>query len=276
MADLSTGIQRQYGGAAIVQRVLKAVTESGHDVGQLTAEMLYPYDQLHGRGFAATKENAAKLNLNELTHVLDIGSGVGGPARYMTRTFGCRVTGIDLTKDFVAAAKELTERCGLSDKVVFRQGDALAMPFGEASFDAACCLNVAMNIRDKAQLAREICRVLKPHGRLVWTETTQGPGGEPHYPLPWARNPDISFLVSAAELRRAMERAGLRIVDWIDEIEAVRTGLVQAGRKAQQTAPSMVDNQVIMGDDFAERFNNAGRNVREQRIVLIFAVAERA
>ncbi len=235
MADLSTGIQRQYGGAAIVQRVLKAVTESGHDVGQLTAEMLYPYDQLHGRGLAATRENAAKLNLNELT-----------------------------------------ERCGLSDKVVFHQGDALAMPFGEASFDAACCLNVAMNIRDKAQLAREICRVLKPHGRLVWTETTQGPGGEPHYPLPWARNPDISFLVSAAELRRAMERAGLRIVDWIDEIEAVRTGLVQAGRKAQQTAPSMVDNQVIMGDDFAERFNNAGRNVREQRIVLIFAVAERA
>ncbi len=276
MADLSTGIQRQYGGAAIVQRVLQALTESGHDVGRLTAEMLYPYDQLHGRGFAATKENAAKLNLNELTHVLDVGSGVGGPARYMTRTFGCRVTGIDMTKDFVAAAKELTERCGLSDKVVFRQGDALAMPFGEASFDAASCLNVAMNIRDKAKLAREICRVLKPHGRLVWTETTQGPGGEPYYPLPWARNPDISFLVSAAELRKTIERAGLHIVEWIDETEAVRAGLLQGGRKSQQAKPSFMENQVIMGDDFPERLNNSRRNELEQRTISIFAVAQRA
>ncbi len=272
MADLSAGIQRQYGGAAIVQRVLKAVADSGHDASRLTAEMLYTYDQLHGRGLAATRENAAKLNLNELTHVLDVGSGVGGPARYMTRTFGCHVTGIDLTEDFVAAAKELTERCGLSDKVEFRQGDALAMPFGESSFDAAYCLNVSMNIRDKAGLAREICRVLKPHGRLVWTETTQGPGGQPHYPLPWARNPDISFLVSAAELRSAMESAGLRIVEWIDETEASRAALVQAGRNTRRTASSMVDNQVIMGDDFAERLNNAGRNVLEQRNVLIFAV----
>ena len=276
MAELVTGIQRQYGGAAIVQRVLKAVTESGHDVSRLTPEMLYPYDQLHGRGLVATKENAAKLNLNELTHVLDVGSGVGGPARYMTRTFGCRVTGIDLTDDFVAAAKDLTERCGLSDIVEFRQGDALAMPFDEATFDAASLLNVSMNIRDKAGLAREICRVLKPHGRLVWTETTQGPSGQPHYPLPWARNPDISFLVSAAELRSAMEKAGLRIVEWIDETEAVRAALVQAGRDPQQIASSTHANQIIMGDDFVERLNNAGRNVLEQRIGLIFAVTERA
>jgi ubiquinone/menaquinone biosynthesis C-methylase UbiE len=170
MADFSTGIQRHYGSAAIVQRVLNAVADSGQDASRLTAEMLYPYDQFHGRGLMATRENAAKLNLDASMRVLDVGSGVGGPARYMAYTFGCRVTGIDLTDDFVAAAKELTERCGLSDKVEFHQGDALAMPFGEASFNAACCLNVSMNIRDKTGLAREICRVLKPHGRLVWTE----------------------------------------------------------------------------------------------------------
>ena len=274
MTESSTGVQRHYGGAAIVQRVLKAVADSGHDVSRLTAEMLYPYDQLHGRALAATKENVAKLNLDESSHVLDVGSGVGGPARYMTRTFGCRVTGIDLTEEFVAAAKELTERCGLSDKVAFRQGDALAMPFGEASFDAASCLNVSMNIRDKAGLAREICRVLKPCGRLVWTETTQVPGGQPHYPLPWARNPDISFLVTAEELRRTMEGAGLRIVEWIDETEASRAALAQASRNPQQTTSNMVE--VVMGDDFPARLKNAGRNALERRLVLIFAVAERA
>ena len=263
MADLSTGIQRHYGSAAIVQRVLNALADSGQDVSRLAAEMLYPYDQFHGRGLAATRENAAKLNLDASMQVLDVGSGVGGPARYMAHTFGCHVTGIDMTDDFVAAAKELTERCGLSDKVEFHQGDALAMPFDEASFDAACCLNVSMNIRDKAGLTREICRVLKPRGRLIWTEATQGPGGPPHYPLPWARDPEISFLVSAAELRRAMERAGLRIVEWIEETG----GSSYEGKSL---------GYVIQGDDLPDRVKNLGRNVLEQCIVPIFAIAERA
>jgi arsenite methyltransferase len=276
MTDLSTGIQRHYGSTAIVQRVLKAVEDSGQDVSRLTAEMLYPYDQLHGRGLVATRENAAKLNLDASMQVLDVGSGVGGPARYMAHTFGCRVTGIDMTDEFVATAKDLTERCGLSDRIEFHLANALAMPFGEASFDTACCLNVAMNIRDKTGLAREMCRVLKRHGRLVWTEAVQGPGGPPYYPLPWARNADISFLVSEAELRSAMERVGLRIVEWIDETEAMRAALAQAGRNPQQSASSTTANQVIMGNDFTERVKNVGRSILEQRIVPIFAVAERA
>jgi ubiquinone/menaquinone biosynthesis C-methylase UbiE len=275
MADSSTGIQRHYGGAAIVQRVLTAVGDSGHDVNRLAAEMLYPYDQFHWRSLAATRENAAKLNLEASMHVLDVGSGVGGPARYMASTFGCRVSGIDLTEEFVTAATELTERCRLSDKVVFRQGDALAMPFSDASFDAASCLNVAMNIKNKAELAREIRRVMKPRGRLVWTEATQGPGGPPHYPLPWARTPDISFLVSSRELRSAIEGAGLRIVEWTDETEATRAVFTQTGRSPQTSASSMISNQVIMGDDFAERLNNFGRNVLEERLVPICALAER-
>jgi SAM-dependent methyltransferase len=180
-----------------------------------------------------------------------------------------------LTEEFVAAAMELTERCRLSDKVAFRQGDALAMPFSEASFDAACCFNVAMNIKTKTGLAREIRRIMKPRGRLVWTEATQGPGGPPQYPLPWARNPDISFLVSARELRSAMEGTGLRIVEWIDETEVTRAAFAQAGRSPQPSGSSMISNQVIMGDDFAERLNNFGRNVLEERLVPICAIAER-
>jgi arsenite methyltransferase len=150
------------------------------------------------------------------------------------------------------------------------------MPFGEASFDAACCLNSSMNIGDKSGLAREMCRVLKPHGRLVWTEAVQGPGGPPYYPLPWARNSDISFLVSEAELRSAMERVGLRIVEWIDETEAMRAVFEQAERTPQQSASSTTANQVILGNDFAERLKNASRSIMEQRVVPIFAIAERA
>jgi SAM-dependent methyltransferase len=143
--------------------------------------MLYPLDQLHGRQIAATREHLPRLRLDEGKHVLDVGSGIGGPARFMAATWGCRVTGIDLTAEFVAAARELTERCGLSGKVDFRRGDALHMPFADASFDRAACLHVAMNIADKPGLLREIRRVLKPSGRLVWSEIVRR-AAPPDYP----------------------------------------------------------------------------------------------
>jgi ubiquinone/menaquinone biosynthesis C-methylase UbiE len=276
MTDTSTGVRGHYRTASIIQRLEKALAEAGQDPRRLTAEILYPYDQFHGRGIAATKDNTTMLGLNAAMRVLDVGSGVGGPARYMAKTYGCTVTGIDLTDEFVTAAIELTERCGLADKVAVRQGNALAMPFADASFDAACCFNVAMNIADKAGLAREIRRVLKPKGRVVWTEAAQGPVGPPHYPLPWARSPDISHLVPAADLRRAFEAAPLSIVEWIDETRATNAAFEQAAKNPQAATTTMVANGVLLGEDFAERLKNAGRSFREGRTVPVLVLAERS
>src|SRR4051794_35451478 len=136
MNEVEARVTRHYGSDDLTGRILVALTEAGLDVDKLSAETLFPFDQMHGRQLTATKEHVGRLALDPAQHVLDVGSGIGGPARYMAFTTGCRVTGIDLTEAFVAAARELTARCGLSERVDFHVGNALAMPFDDAAFDA--------------------------------------------------------------------------------------------------------------------------------------------
>lgn len=272
MIDHSVGILCHYANATIVARVLAALGRTSEDKAPLTPEMLYPLDQLHGGGLAATRKNVAQLGLGPSHRVLDVGCGAGGPARYMAATFGCHVTGIDLTQDFVAAAIDLTARCGLGERVAFRQNDALALPFADASFDAATCLNVTMNIADKEGVAREIARVLQPGGRVVWTELARGRAGAPPYPLPWARAAEISFLVAPEELRRAVERAGFRIMEWIDETaEFIAQGARAAADPQASSGPALTS--VIMGDDFSERAKNSQRGLRDGSLIAICFVA---
>ncbi len=105
---------------------------------------------------------ADQLQVEASHHLLDIGCGIGGPARFFAERFGCRVTGIDLTADFVDAAKALTARVGLTERVAYRQASALTLPFADDSFDLATLLHVGMNIADKAALMTEVRRVLRP------------------------------------------------------------------------------------------------------------------
>lgn len=266
MAEAHAGVQKHYASADIVARVLAALREAGENTEKLTPPMLYSFDQFHGGGIGATEANTSKLGLGPASRVIDVGSGIGGPARYMATTYGCRVSGIDLTPEFVAAAVELTRRCGLADKVDFRQGNALSLPFPDASFDAATCFNVTMNIDNKQGVLNEIARVLKPGGRLAYTETGLGAKPDPIFPLPWARKPDVSFLVTPAKLREVFEAAGLRILEFVDE-----TG-------THVPAPSQLSrlgNRVVVGDDFVERVKNMSINQQEGRLVSSFILAGR-
>jgi SAM-dependent methyltransferase len=155
MTDQTTDVARHYGKGGLLGRMLAALTAAGKRMDRLTIDDLAPIDEFHSRRRTATAELAALLAPVATDRIVDIGSGVGGPSRYLAATYGCRVSGVDLTPEFVDTATALTRLVGLSDQVDFRQGSALDLPFPDASFDLAWSQNVAMNIQDRPRYYAE-------------------------------------------------------------------------------------------------------------------------
>ncbi|MGH6944730.1 MAG: class I SAM-dependent methyltransferase, partial [Geminicoccaceae bacterium] len=209
-------VASHYGRDGLVDAILDALQATGKDIDHLTIEALAPLDEFHVRGRPATAELAAGLKLARKMRVLDVGCGIGGASRYVAATCGCHVVGIDLTPEFCRSAALLAQMVGLGDRVEYRHGSALALPFENASFDAAYTQHVAMNIEDKAALYAEVVRVLKPGARFGIFDLLQGEGGDVVFPVPWARDASISFLVRPAELRALLEGAGFEVLSWRD------------------------------------------------------------
>jgi ubiquinone/menaquinone biosynthesis C-methylase UbiE len=268
--DGDTHIVAHYESGELARRLETVLREDGVDPARPTVAALAPYDQFHGRGLEATEEVAAALSLLASDDVLDIGSGIGGPARFIADRYGCHVTGIDLTPEFCQLARELTARVGLDDRVCFEEGSALAMPFADASFDAAYSINVAMNIADKAGFYAEIARVLKPGARLVLSEIARGQGPEVDYPTPWASSAAASFLATPEETRAGLEAAGFVIVNLADKVaESADYGArsrqaVEQGGKPMHRAVGLVH-----GDRAAAAMANSALAVREGRTIPI-------
>jgi ubiquinone/menaquinone biosynthesis C-methylase UbiE len=277
MSYSAADIERHYGRGQLLQRVLAALQEAGKDLDNLSIDDLAPIDELHSRRRRATVELAALLAPGPAEAVLDIGSGLGGPARYLAKVCGCRVTGIDLTAEFVATAVDLTRRTGLTDRVQFRQGSALDLPFAEATFDLAWSQNVAMNIADRSRCYAEMHRVLKPRGRLAIQEVAQGPAGVLHYPVMWADTPEMSFLYTPEETRKLFEAAGFRVEVWQDNTDAaLAEAEAERGRgPGSPGAQPLLGVHVAVGPSFWDKARNGNRNLRENRIRLINAVLSR-
>jgi sarcosine/dimethylglycine N-methyltransferase len=210
MTDVLDGVREHYRAAGLTERLKTAPTVLEPEDQRLTPQQLGALDQFHARGLAATAE------LAKLTVILDVGSGVGGQARFLAATYGCRVTGVDRSEPFVDAARYLTERTGLSGEVSVQTASALELSFDDGRFDGVLLQHVAMNIPDRARLYREIRRVLKAGGKFATSDVVLN-SGEPHYPVPWARTPVTSFLLTAAATCKAIEAAGFRMLAWQDD-----------------------------------------------------------
>jgi ubiquinone/menaquinone biosynthesis C-methylase UbiE len=249
--------------SAAISRALKAI---GKDAGPLSLDDLAPVDEFHVRGRAATAELTGALGLSSGMRVLDVGSGIGGPARYVAATYDCEVVGIDLTEEFCRVAGMLAERVGLGDRVEYRPGNALAMPFAAGEFDAAYTQHAAMNIEDKARLYAEVARVLKPGGRFGVYDLLQGEGGEVLYPVPWARDRTTSFLVRPAELRSLLEAAGWDVVSLRATAAEARLWLEQMQARAAEpnAPPSML--RLLFAEDAQTIVQNLARNLLEDRV----------
>src|SRR5258708_10642509 len=222
MIDVLDGVRDHYRASGLTERLKTALTAFGPDEQRLTPQQLATLDQFHTRGLAATVELAMLAGIAADMSVLDVGSGIGGPARFLAATYGCQVRGIDLSEPFVDAARYLTKRTGQSERVSFETASALELPFDNGHFDVVFLQHVAMNISDRARLYREIRRVLKLSGRFAIFDVVLNAEAEPHYPVPWARTPETSFLLTAAATREVIEPAGFHALVWQDDTEAAK------------------------------------------------------
>ena len=272
---LTETIKRHYTVSELATRILEALEKAGKDPGRLSVEDLAPIDEFHVRGRQATLELAQAARIKSRDTVLDVGSGIGGPARCLASQFGCQVTGLDLTEEYCRAANLLSERVGLGHLVRFEQGDALSMAFPTESFDVVWTEHVAMNIRDKPMLYREMDRVLKPGGTLAIYDVCSGEGGPVHFPVPWARSEDASFLASPEQLRRLVNDAGFRIIDWTDTTALAREWFVALAERVRRDGAPLLSWGMLMGDDFLAMAQNQRRNLEEDRIALVQLVARK-
>lgn len=270
MTDHLEGVRDHYRATGLAERLKSALAVLGPEDQRLIPQQLAPLDQFHTRGLAATIELAKLTDIHADTAVLDVGSGIGGPARVLAATHGCRVTGVDLSEPFVDAARYLTERTGQSATVSFRVANALELPFDSGSFDAVLLQHVAMNIADRPALYREVRRMLQSKGRFATYDIVLN-SDEPHYPVPWARSPETSFLLSAASTRDSIERAGFRTIVYQDDTEAAKAWIAQLRASGPPSPPNL---GVVMGPDFAQSFANLGRSLIEGRVGVLSAVFE--
>jgi SAM-dependent methyltransferase len=270
MTDVLDGVREHYRATGLTERLKTALAALGPGDQPLTQQQLSALDQFHTRGLAATSELGKLAGITADMSVLDVGSGVGGPARFLAATYGCRVTGVDLSEPFVEAARYLSERTGQSAQVSFQAASALNLPFDDGRFDVALLQHVAMNIADRAGLYREVRRVLKAGGRFATFDVVLA-GGEPLYPVPWAQTPATSFLLTPAETREAVEAAGFRTLVWQDDSEAAKAWIAQLRSSGPPPVPNL---GVVMGPQFAQLAANLGRNLLEGRLGILTAVFE--
>jgi len=265
-------VVRHYGRGGLEGTILDALKRSGKDIDKLVTGDLSG-DEFHLGWHSATVELAKDLGLERGMHVLDIGAGIGGPARYFAEAHGCRVTGIDLTPEFVTVAESLTRRCGLNERVSFRQASALALPFADKSFDRATLIHVGMNIADKPKLFAEARRVLGKGGRFAVYDVMRTAEGDLPFPLPWADTAATSFVESAETYRRLLAAAGFAI-----ETEQNRRELVvKLGREMRENAakygPPPLSSQVLMGPSMKERLANVAAALERAIIAPIEMIA---
>jgi ubiquinone/menaquinone biosynthesis C-methylase UbiE len=271
---LEEEVAAHYTGLDRTRVIVEALRAAGKDPDQLSIDDLAPIDEFHIRGREATVDLGRALGLRADQHVLDVGSGIGGASRYFAATCGARITGIDLTPEYCRLATRFARSTGLADRLDYRQGSALAMPFEDATFDAAYTQHVAMNIPDKPALYAEIARVLKRGATFGIYDVLQGPGGEVVYPTPWANDGSTSFLATPDAMRRLLEAAGFRIESWRDTTAAGRAFFESVLARIAESGPPPLGLHLLL-PDFRPRAENMLRSLADDRLAVVEIVCRK-
>jgi SAM-dependent methyltransferase len=258
-------IADHWGKGDVYALIVSALETTSTSLDALTVQDLAPVDHFHARGLPATVELGDRLPIQAHHHILDIGCGLGGPARYFAQRFHCKVSGVDITQPFVEAANKLTALLGMEDQVTIEHGNGHHLPYADGVFDGAYTQHVTMNVADRAQFFAEAYRVLKPGAFFALTEHGLGPTGHPYYPLPWSEDGRGAYLVSPSETRTLLEAAGF--VDIVVEDTGVKylAAYKQVVALAAQGALPPLGAHMLMGESGPQKTRNAARNIEEGR-----------
>ncbi len=275
MVDIESAVARHYGSAGLLERILAGLAASGVDPARARPEDLAPVDEFHIGGREATAHAVAKLSPRPGQRVLDVGCGIGGAARYLAAEIGCRVSGIDLTPEYIAVARALTDLTGLGEAVDYEVASALAMPFEDATFDAAITIHVAMNIADRAGLYREVSRVLKPGAAFCVYDVMRKSAAPLVFPVPWAPSPETSHLTTPEEMRAHLDAAGFEVGEVEDRSEAARDFFHRRLAAAKDGPPPPLGTHLVMGPSTGEKLRNVLVNIEAGRVAPVLMLARR-
>lgn len=274
MNDIENAVAQHYGDDGLLSRILGGLKAAGADMDRLQPDDLAPVEEFHIGGRDATEHAVAQMALCEGQCVLDIGCGIGGAARYIATRTGCRVTGIDLTPEYISVARTLTQLTGLDGSVSFEVGSALAMPFEAAAFDAAITLHVAMNIRERDALYHEMARVLKPGATLYIFDVMKKNDAALTFPVPWATSGETSHLTTPEEMRTLLDDAGFSVAATTDRTDFA-IEFFEKSLAAARNGPPPLGIHLIMGESAAERLGNVMTNIKNGCIAPVQMIATR-
>ena len=276
MTETGRHVDGHYGVGGIFDSILGTLAAMGKDIAHLEPSDLAPVDEFHIRGREATLELADRAGITPGMKVLDVGSGLGGSVRFLAAERNCRATGVDLTQEYIDVSNSLAKLVGLEGKVDFHCGSALELPFDDGAFDLVWTEHAQMNIEDKGGFYSEISRVLKPGGRLAFHDIFEGEGGEVHFPVPWAEDGSINFLAPADSLKQMIGDFSLKIRNWEDKTGHSREWFEAVLERVEASGPPPLGIHLLMGDSAAAKIRNMARNLKDNRVSVIQAVAEKS
>jgi len=275
-AGLESDVTAHYEGGELLASIRAGVAALGKSPATVTIEDLGPVDEFHIGGRSATTDLCEQLGVGDTDRVLDVGCGIGGAARFVASTFGCRVTGLDLVPNYIDVARELTDWTALGDRVDYEAASALEMPFLDNEFDHAFQLHVAMNIADKSALFSEVARVLRPGGRFAVYDIMRTGDGEIEFPVPWATDASMSFVEELSVYRSALEGAGFGISAFRDRGDFARNffSAMQA-KNATRGGPPPLGLHVIMAANAPTKIHNLVSALNEGRLAPVEIICQK-